>query len=217
MRAQVAFAGLLAAAAVVSPVTGASAGRQSSKGESVTLFAQPRVAGWTEPVDLFGAVSSRKGGEIVRIQAKDCGSTFFAAEAQVRTRDGGGWSAQFSSGVNSVVRAVWEGATSAPVSIGQRQSVVLEKERSGSGFRVGIAAKRSFWHKRVRLERRLAGQWKPVRWVVLTDSRSTSGAFSWTEARFTVDLPKGEFLRAVLPLSEARPCYLGGTSRTVRT
>ena len=37
------------------------------------------------------------------------------------------------------------------------------------------------------------------------------------EAFIKVDVPKGTTLRAVLPLSQAKPCYLSGYSKPVRT
>ena len=185
--------------------------------DRVTLFARPTVAGWTTPVTLFGSVDSGRGGETVSVQAKDCGSQFFKSEAEIETRDGGGWSIQFSSGINTVVRAVWNGSASAQVAIRQRQFVFLDRQRSGSGFRVGVSGKRSFWHKKVVIQRRQSRGWTTVKTVVLTDSRTASGSLSWTEAKFGLDVPKGTFVRAVLPLSQARPCYLAGVSRTVRT
>ena len=68
-----------------------------------------------------------------------------------------------------------------------------------------------FWRKRVlfqRLDRRL-GTWATVKKVVLT--RSTGGV------TFRAPVPKGSLVRAVLPLSEARPCYLAGYSPLLRT
>ena len=46
--------------------------------------------------------------------------------------------------------------------------------------------------------------------VVLTENTVRG-----TEFRLAV--PKGRLLRAVLPRAQARPCYLAGVSRTLRT
>ena len=53
----------------------------------------------------------------------------------------------------------------------------------------------------------------------LTDSLGggTPNSGSWSEGTFTLSIPKGTLIRAVLPLSQAKPCYLAGFSRTVRT
>ena len=43
-----------------------------------------------------------------------------------------------------------------------------------------------------------------------------SGLTASTES-FHPDVPKGTTLRAVLPLAAAKPCYLGGYSKLIRT
>ncbi len=61
-------------------------------------------------------------------------------------------------------------------------------------------------HGRVNLQR-----------VLLTDSGGLGGAPStWTSGEFTAAVPKGTLLRATLPASEAKPCYLPGTSSSVK-
>lgn len=68
-----------------------------------------------------------------------------------------------------------------------------------------------FWRKRVlfqRFDRRL-GTWATVRRVVLTEYTGYTA--------FTASVPKGCLVRVVLPLSQARPCYLAGYSPLLRT
>ncbi len=52
-----------------------------------------------------------------------------------------------------------------------------------------------------------------VRSVVLAESEYSGGG----SATFPVRLPKGTLLRAFLPSSAARPCYLEGYSVLIRT
>ena len=85
-----------------------------------------------------------------------------------------------------------------------------------------LAGTQSFWRKQVVVERftRRLGKWVKVRRVSLTQSRGGRYAvpviFNFSET-FRVRVPKGTILRAVLPLAAARPCYLGGVSRLLRT
>jgi hypothetical protein len=193
-------------------------GRLAVAAERVTIFARPTVLGAPGSIaTVFGSVDNGRAGETVTIQAKDCGSSFFRTAAETETHSGGGWSIQFSSGINTTVRAVWKDSSSTQVAIRQRANVFLDKQRSGRGLRVGVGGKRSFWRKKVDIQRRQGGSWKTVKSVVLTDSSTSSGSGSWTEAKFRLAVPNGTPVRAVLPLAEARPCYLPGVSRTVRT
>ncbi|MBA2641687.1 MAG: hypothetical protein H0U82_02005 [Actinobacteria bacterium] len=176
--------------------------------ERVTIFARPTIIG-EEPVIVYGSVDSGRAGEEVTIQAKDCGSDFFRVFAGTTTRDGGGWSTVIFPRINTTLRAVWKDSASGQVGVRFRTPIFIDRQRQGAGFRVGVfGVRRSFWHKRVLVQRRQGGTWKTVKTVVLTEP-------AWT--KFSLSVPKGSFVRAVLPLSQARPCYLPGFSRTLRT
>lgn len=186
--------------------------------ERVTIFARPTIAGNTG-IDLFGSVDNGRAGETVTIQAKDCGSQFFRAVAGTETVAGGGWSTRFYPGISTTLRAVWENAASAQITIQQRAGVGLSKRRLGKEYFVSAGGRKSFWRKRVSIQRREGGRWTAVKTVVLTDSYATKGYYSGSGAgaEFTLSVPKGSLIRAVLPLSQAKPCYLAGVSQTVRT
>ena len=200
----------------------AAAQRQLSRlvvsSERVTLFARPTVAG-SAGVELFGSVDNGKAGETVTIQAKDCGSQFFRLVDGAETRDGGGWSTMFYPGVNTTLRAVWNDEASAQIAIQQRARVSLIQRRMGREYYVAAGGRKSFWRKRVLVQRRQGRVWKTVKTVVLTETSASKGYYSSRRAgaEFKISVPKGTFIRAVLPLSEARPCYLAGVSQTVRT
>jgi hypothetical protein len=196
---------------------GSVAASTATDAASVTLFARPTVVDRT-PVTVFGSIDSGKAGESVTIQAKDCGSEFFRVFSGTTTRAGGGFSTVLYPGVNTELRAVWNDASSAEVAIRRRATVYLDRLRQGPGFRVGVGARRSFWRKKVVIQRRAGTSWRPLKTVVLSQSRSggTPNSGSWSESTFTVAVPKGTLIRAVMPHAEAKPCYLGGVSRTVR-
>jgi hypothetical protein len=194
--------------------------------ERVTIFAQPSIAGnqpLNRSVRLFGSIDSDKAGESLAIQAKDCGSAFFRLVAGATSESGGSWSTTYWPRVNTTVRAVWNDVSSPQVTIRVRAFVGLYKRRDGKSLRVSASGADNFWRKRVeiqRLDRRL-GTWRRLQTVVLTDSSGNRGSGpntgqSGSSADFVPRVPKGTALRAVLPLSQAKPCYLAGTSVTLR-
>lgn len=190
--------------------------------ERVTIFARPNVVRDYGGTTLYGSVDNRRADEGVTIQAKECGQPSFRVAAGATTTEGGGWTTTFYPVSTTTVRAVWKDSTSTPIVIRRAAGVSLSKHPGGE-LRVFAGGRNNFWRKRVRLERfdtRL-GSWRLVRTVVLTLSARAAGqgpavgtSYSW--ARIKPRLPKGTLVRAVLPLSEARPCYLAGTSRAVR-
>lgn len=189
--------------------------------ERVTLFTRSSVAGPDQAIRLYGSVDSGKQGEVVTVQARDCGQRFFRAVAGATTRSGGGWSTEYFAGISTTLRAVWDDASSPQITIQQRPLILL-RTRPGGRFEVVVSAKAQFWRKHVLFERfnRRLGTWTKVRSVVLT--KQGTGApgrspFVQTSATFTASVPKGVLVRAALPLSQARPCYLAGVSKLVRT
>jgi hypothetical protein len=190
--------------------------------ERVTIFARPNVVRDLSGTTLYGSVESRRAGEGVTIQAKDCRQPSFRVVHGATTTEGGGWSTPFYPQITTTVRAVWKDSTSTPITVRQGALVSLSKHFGGE-LRVFVRGRTSFWRKRVRIERFDArlGRWQLARSVLLTRSGGARGqgpqtgtASSW--ASFKPKLPKGTLVRAVFPLSQARPCYLAGTSRAVR-
>jgi hypothetical protein len=76
------------------------------------------------------------------------------------------------------------------------------------------------WQKRVTLQRFDAAKraWIDIRSVLLTDTGAPQGVgWIWSgKDKLNVKVPKGTLLRATLPLSQARPCYLAGWSNLLR-
>jgi hypothetical protein len=190
--------------------------------ERVTIAARPSILRSGERATLFGTVDNGKADELVRVQAKDCGQRFFRDVASATTREGGGWSTELSPGINTTLRAVWNETASAPISVRQRPVVVLRRlPNVARRFEVWVSARNSFWRKRVliqRLDRRL-GRWLAVKSVVLTETGTSAPGygFAQTSAKFGAAVPRGALMRAVLPRSQARPCYLAGYSNLLPT
>jgi hypothetical protein len=172
---------------------------------------------------IFGSVSSGKADEKVTIQFKACGllPVRFRDAFETTTQTGGGFSLAelrpFNLGVSGVFRAVSGDDVSADVQVQQRASVAL-RPRTGGRFLVSVFGKTvSFWHRFVLLQRfdRPRGIWITIRRLRLTDEFGSGGGVA--TAAFRPAVPKRTSIRAVLPLSQARPCYLAGYSKLWRT
>jgi hypothetical protein len=198
-------------------VSATSSASTFAASESVTISARPTVASGFGTVELFGSVDSGKPGEAVTIQAKDCGKDSFRVVAGTTTREGGGWSTRYFPATTTSVRAVSNDVASRPVTIRQRAPIRLGKTQTAGQFLVEIVAKKTFWRKRVSVQRfdRRLGTWSSFKSVVLTESGG-SGNYSYTTAEFILRVPKGTLVRATFPLSQARPCYLAGVSPAIR-
>jgi hypothetical protein len=210
---------LIAAGATVAVLaSGAATGS-----EQVTLVARPGVALGGSHVTLLGSVDSGKAEEIVTIEAKDCGSSTqsFREVASARTQDGGGWSVDYNPGTTTTLRAVWRSATSTQVIVRQKAWIQLRRlPGSPREFEVSVGGKSHFWRKRalIQLFDRRLGKWSTVKSVVLTETGGFpgyGGVRTWE--KFTASIPKKRVIRAFLPLSQARPCYLAGVSKLVGT
>lgn len=202
--------------------------------EGVTLVVSPRIVrNWSERLSIFGSVSSGKADEKVTIQFKQCGllPSQFRDRLETTTREGGGYSfaevRPFAPGVSGVFRAKWGDSVSGQVPVQQSPWVGLQPV-AGGRFEVAVTALQQFWRRRVQLQRfeRRVGRWVDVRTLVLTEQLGGGGAappfasasfITTRTAPFRPDVPKGTTIRAVFPLSQARPCYLGGVSQIRRT
>jgi hypothetical protein len=86
-----------------------------------------------------------------------------------------------------------------------------------------VQARLSFRGKSVRIERydRGRSRWVPLRTVVLnrTDRVEDAGIkYVWSRSNeFALKLPRRTKLRAVFPLSQAKPCYAAGSSQVLQT
>jgi hypothetical protein len=183
---------------------------------AVTLAAQSTLVPPTTPVQIAGLVSSRREGETVTIEVRDCGQRSYRALFSVDTHAGGRWSSEFYPGINASVRATWSGASSAPVAFRQQPRVFV-RHLTGKRYEISVSAKMPFWRKPANFQLRRQGAWKTVRTVLLTEQQAVGAAgMVWTSARFTASVPRGAQFRAALPSASARPCYVAAASLPVR-
>jgi hypothetical protein len=194
--------------------------RSVAASSDLTLVVQPTIIRSTsDRMTIFGSVSGGRADQKVTVQFKACGlqPIQFRDAFETTTRAGGGFSLEelrpFNLGVSGVYRAVSGGETSAEIRVQQRVAVYMRPLRGGR-FEVWVGGKVSFWRRFVLLQRfeRRRGVWITMRRLALTEG--TTGNYS---APFRPRVPKGTQLRAVMPLAQARPCYLAGYGPIFRT
>ena len=201
---------------------GSSLGSASTS-ERVTISAFPTVHERAQVVTLLGSAEGAKANEIVTIEAKECGKAGFREAFQAHTQAGGGWTLQVAPTITTTLRAVWKDARSATVTVQDRawvQLSTLPRTAKGFGFEVAVRAELQFWKRHVVIQRlvRRVGRWVDMKKVVLTETGAAPGSpFIWSSAEFSTVVPRGTLVRAVFPLSQARPCYLAGFSNRLRT
>lgn len=206
------------AALVAAVLAAASLGLGGSPAETVSLSVRPTVLGPADRAVATGAVGSGRPDQLVTIQLRPCDESAWREIAETRTHDGGGWTLDVSPGIGGALRAASGGALSEPLRILQKPSVSFGQRPPGTFF-AWVNAQRPFWHKRLTIQRfdPKRRQWTDVRRVLLTETGAPPGVsyvYSGTE-KFRLKVAKGTQLRATLPLSQARPCYLAGTSNVL--
>jgi len=204
----------VAAAAVAALFVG-GAGRSAAT--AVTLVVQPTTVSTSDQrMTILGSVGGARAGEKVTIQFKACGllPLQFRDAFETTTEAGGRFSLDelrpFNLGVSGVYRALAGGDVSPEVSVQQRAGVSL-RPLGARRFEVRVGGKVSCWRRFVLLQRfeRARGAWITMRRLVLTEGHGTTRPFR-------PRVRKGTLIRAVFPLSQARPCYLAGVSPEVR-
>jgi hypothetical protein len=182
----------------------------------VSLSARPAIAPADGPITLGGAISEPKAGELVTVQAKECGiATGFRAVAGAQTAASGAWTVDYRPRSTTIFRAVWKDSASKDVRVLQRAGVQLVP-RPGRTFRVAVYGIVPLDGKRVTIERFVPStrKWLRVQTVVV---RSESYGEYAERSGVRINVPTGTTLRAVLPRGQAKPCYLAGYSPIVRT
>jgi hypothetical protein len=214
MRAPILVAALLAGAL--------SLGFAGKSAESITWTVTPLVVRWDELVAASGTVGSGANDQLVTIQMRTCDEDVWRDVAEAHTTAGGRWSVDFLTRISGAIRASSAGAASESLSLRQRPWVFFSQRPPGR-FRAGVQAQRQFWRRKMRIERfdKSRNAWVLVKRVLITETVGdpTAGGMSditSTTERFRLDVRKGTTLRAVLPLNQARPCYLAGYSALLR-
>ena len=196
--------------AVFVAITLAGMAAASPLDDSVTMQARATVLRTGESdVGVFGTISNGAEGEYVAVTGKECGipGSSFRALGGATTTAGGNWETSASILTTTTLRAEWKNAVSTTVVVRPRAWVMLSKLRGSFTLRVGLATGR-IAGKRVTIQRLTPADWKRLQTVVMTSA---------VESGLRFRVPKGTSIRAVLPLAQAKPCYLAGYSNIVQT
>jgi plastocyanin len=182
---------------------------------SVTVGARPTVVTYRNATTLSCTVSNAQMNERVAVRGQQCGTTSFAALATTATTTGGAWTLVARPLKTTVYEAQWRTAVGR-TTVSVRPSVTLRK-LTGGRFAVRVSAAQSFSGKVVVFQRyRVATRsWARVRFVVLRAMGGTSPTVI-SGANFRVRISTGTRVRAVIGAAQVAPCYVTGTSNTVR-
>jgi hypothetical protein len=202
MRVLAAVAGTLALAA-----SAGAAGRPH-----VTIAANTHVSGGDQIVLLGGAISSRKAGEPVIVEADDCGPLSWRPAYRVRTAADGGWRSNGDTSINTRYRARWRKAVSRTIRVDARPQIVLRT--NAVGFSVDVLALDFFDGRTAVLQRYdvEARKWRDVARTKL--HRNGSAAELGRSSGVFRSGAHGK-LRAILPANQAAPCYTTGISQSL--
>jgi hypothetical protein len=182
--------------------------------EAPTIAAHPEVVGVGVPFVLQGTVPSRRAGDDVRIEGRQCRDTFFRAFGGAQTGPGGSWSYQPLGGflaANTAFRAHANGAVSRTIVVRRRANVQLHVKGRGRFDSFVVANYANLHGKPVRLERYTGSAW-----VLVRTARLVRTGGGWHRARFVVRT-RGLQLRAAVSERVVSPCYAAGVSPIARS
>jgi hypothetical protein len=189
---------------------------------AITLDVRPTIYGRQGPLGVSGSVTSGKKDEKVTLQFKQCGlyPLQFRDLLEVLTEEGGGWSTPTGIPANGVLRAISGGDVSNEVPVKARVDVRLQPTPDRR-YEVNVVARWSFWRKQVLIQRfdRRSRKWVSLQRMVLGENGAAGGStFVWSSTRkFTPKVSRGTTIRAVLPLDQAKPCFIAGYSNLLVT
>jgi phosphodiesterase/alkaline phosphatase D-like protein len=179
----------------------------TTSGPPLTLTVSSRTVVLSGSVTLTGKLASGRSNESVVVFAQRYASGSFFQVATVLTDAGGGWSLRVRPRIATTYKSVWNGNTSATVTVGVHPAVSL-RALGRLRFATHVAGTRSFKGRIVQLQRRrLNGSW-------VTISRARLNASS--NAVFHPRLGTGRStLRVAFSVNQAGGGYLAGFSRAI--
>jgi hypothetical protein len=179
----------------------------TTAGPAVSVAASAPSLVAHHPLTLSGRVANGRANESVVVFAQRFGGGSFAAAATVLSDAGGSWSLTVRPLIATTYKAVWNGSTSATVTVGVHPAVSI---RAVSRFRFAthVRGAHSFAHRIVQLQRRLPGGG----WRTIVRKRLNSGS----STVFAPKLGRGRWtLRVAFSVNQAGGGYLGGLSRAI--
>jgi plastocyanin len=177
---------------------------------SVTLNSSRLINIFGDAVTLSGTVSSKNAGDHVTVVAQPVGLP--QTQTDVTTTSGGNWTLHVQPRVKTTYKAIYDTATSAPLTVTIRPRITLEKVGRHQYLIVVLAA-RSMAGRHVNVTR-----WTPGRgWVTFQQATLQSIARTPTtsDAYVTTFVRLGTKLRIFMPAAEVGADYSEGHSNFI--
>jgi hypothetical protein len=191
-------------------VVALAAALPAAASQSPTLAASASTVGQLSQIALTGTAGAGKAGRTVYVEAKECNASFFRVVAAATTAAGGSWSTNAPVGMTTTFRARSGRAYSNNVVVRKRAVVSLIRRPNSRQFVASVHSGWTLAGKPIRIER-----YTPSGWVLVAQKRLNRNAvFGETNASFRIRR-SGLRLRAFVPLSSARPCFVAGASTIV--
>lgn len=184
----------------------------ASAAQAPTLEANPAIVGVLSQVALSGTTGSAKAGQTVFVQAKECRASFYRVVAATTSGAGGGWATSAPAQMTTTFRARVGHAYSRPVVVRKRAVLALTKMPSGRIFLVRAYGGAALNGRTIRIERHTASGWVLVQRAKLR----RSDIFGVVETTIRIRRT-GLLLRAFAPLAAAKPCFVAGASKVIRS
>lgn len=182
----------------------------ASAAQAPTLAAGASTVGQLNQIALTGTAGDGRAGKTVYVETKECNASFFRVVTAATTAAGGSWSATAPVNITSTFRARFGRAYSNTVLVRKRVDLSLAKMPNS---RVFLASAHSGWRLKgrpIRVERYTRSGWA----LVGQKKLKQDAVWGHTYATFTIRRT-GLRLRAYMPLSSAKPCFLAGASSVV--
>jgi hypothetical protein len=189
---------------------------------AVSVEAEPRVIGPGAGTFVTGVVPGGAAGDEVLIEQNPCGLGWSLLPPVRGSLEAGGrynvpLQGQTAPVANSLVRASWRGRRSSTVRITVEPWVFLRPVRGKLRVEVvGLLAPQLVTRKRYAVveARRSGGLWKPLARVKLRLKNTPYGEMP--VGSVDVKPSRYAFVRAVLPASQAAPCYRSTRTDPIR-
>jgi plastocyanin len=183
----------------------------------VSLTAKPLLVTYAKGTALSGNVSTGVAGEIVTVNAQECGKTGFTKVGTATSVAAGAWTFAVTPTINTIYQAAWKNTKSAQFTVKVAPGVTLKRIRAGR-FSATVTAAQSFVGKNVVLQRfvRSRNAWKTVKRVTLRTVKAGTAPTMITSAGFRASVARKTRLRLLLTQTQAGTCYAPGRSATVR-
>jgi len=204
----------IAAAAVLAAALAAGATAASN---ALTLTASPTTVVYGKTTTLTGLLAPAKANQNVTVQAQTCGTTGFKRVTTVKTTATGAFTATVTPTTMTTYQATEKQNQSTTVVVKVMPVVALKRVARGS-YSLSVTAGASLVGKSLTIQRYspTRHRWLRVKGVALTAMTAGTKPTVVSTASFKSKLKRRTRVRALLPLAQVQPCYLGAKSNTVR-